>query len=128
MSEKSKVNMKKFSIILIIICAVNFVFAQTGGEVLEFKSKIGFTNGEDKIIEHRFLENGKKVLIIGQKNLQIWDVENAKLLNSVPHQLPQFAPRGFVSTYLLLGLPQLLDWRPLVVDKNGKWIITSEKI
>ncbi|HEX8368753.1 MAG TPA: WD40 repeat domain-containing protein [Pyrinomonadaceae bacterium] len=120
--------MKKISIILIIICAVGFVFAQTDGEVLEFKSKIGFTGGEDKIVEYQFLENGKKLLIIGQKNLQIWDVENAKLLNSVPHQIPQFAPRGFVGTYLLLGIPQILDWRPFVVDKNGKWMITAEKI
>ncbi|HEX8247941.1 MAG TPA: WD40 repeat domain-containing protein [Pyrinomonadaceae bacterium] len=121
--------MRKFSIIIIIIiCAVNFVFAQTDGEVLEFKSKIGFTGGEDKIVEHKFLENGKKLLIIGEKNLQIWDVENAKLLNSAAHQIPQFAPRGFVSTFLLLGVPRLLDWRPFLVDEGGRWLITVEKI
>ncbi|HEX9961730.1 MAG TPA: WD40 repeat domain-containing protein [Pyrinomonadaceae bacterium] len=120
--------MKKFSIILIIICAVNFVFAQADGEVLEFKSKIGFTNAEDKIVEYRFLENGRKLLIIGEKNLQIWDVENAKLLNTVSHQIPQFAPRGFVSTYLLLGVPRILDWRPFLIDEGGRWIITVEKI
>jgi hypothetical protein len=120
--------MKKFSVILIMIFAVGFVFAGADDEVLEFKSKIGFTNVDDKIIEYRFLENDKKLLIIGEKNLQVWDVENARLLNSVPHQLPQFASRGFVSEYLLLGLPRLLDWRPFLVDEGGKWIITAEKI
>lgn len=120
--------MRKFSIILIIICAVNFVFAQAGGEVLEFKSKIGFTGGEDKIVEYKFLENGRKLLLIGEKNLQIWDVENARLLNAATHQIPQFAPRGFFSTYLLLGVPRLLDWRPFLVDEGGRWIITVEKI
>ncbi|HEY0050078.1 MAG TPA: hypothetical protein VGB68_12365, partial [Pyrinomonadaceae bacterium] len=120
--------MRKFSIILIIICAVNFVFAQTGGEVLEFKSKIGFTGGEDKIVEYKFLENGRKLLLIGEKNLQIWDVENARLLNAATHQIPQFAPRGFFSTYLLMGVPRLLDWRPFLVDEGGRWIITVEKI
>ena len=72
-------------------------------DVIEFKAKIGFINDEDKIVAHEFLENGAKVLIIGEKNLQLWDVKNAKLLNSVSHELSQFAPRGFVSTYLLIG-------------------------
>ncbi|HLL99609.1 MAG TPA: WD40 repeat domain-containing protein [Pyrinomonadaceae bacterium] len=119
--------MKKFAVVLIIICAFSFVFAQNDGEILEFKSKIGFTSGEDKIIEHKFLENGKRLLIIGEKNLQVWDVDNAKLLNSVPHQIPQFAPRGFVSTYLLLSIPRILNWRPFLVDEGGRWIITVEK-
>ncbi|MDQ3801824.1 MAG: WD40 repeat domain-containing protein [Acidobacteriota bacterium] len=119
--------MKKLSIILIIICAVNFVFAQNDGEVLQFKSKIGFTAGEDKIVGHQFLENGRKLLIIGEKNLQVWDVENGKLLHSVSHQIPQFASRGFISTYLFMGLPRLLDWRPFVIDEAGRWIITVEK-
>lgn len=120
--------MKKISAVLIMIFAVSFVFAANDAEVLEFKGKIGFTNGEDKILEHQFLENGKKILLIGEKNLQLWDVENAKLLNSVSHQIPQFAPRGFVSTYLLLGIPKFLDWRSFIVDKEGKWMITAEKI
>jgi len=119
--------MKKILAILTIIFAFTAAFA-AADEVLEFKSKIGFSNGEDKIVEHRFIDNDKKLLIIGLKNLQIWDVENAKLLNSVPHQIPQFSPRGFVSTYLLWGLPKLLDWRPYLIDPNGKWIITTEKV
>lgn len=119
--------MKKILIVLIIVFAFNFASAQTGGEVLEFKAKIGFTGGEDKIVDYKFFENDRRLLIIGEKNLQIWDAENFKLLNAVPHQIPQFAPRGFVSTYLLLGVPRLLDWRPFIVDEGGKWMITVEK-
>ncbi len=120
--------MKKISAVLIMIFAVSFVFAANDAEVLEFKGKIGFTNGEDKILDHQFLDSGKKILLIGEKNLQLWDVENAKLLNSVSHQIPQFAPRGFVSTYLLLGIPKFLDWRSFIVDEGGKWMITAEKV
>ena len=120
--------MKKILVILTMIFAVSFVFAANDAEVLEFKGKIGFTNGEDKILDHQFLDNGKKILLIGEKNLQVWDVENAKLLNSVSHQIPQFAPRGFVSTYLLLGIPKFLDWRTFIVDEGGKWMITAEKV
>jgi|GEM_PF-3836988 len=120
--------MKRFLVVLTIIFALTAAVLAVGGDVLEFKSKIGFTNAEDKIAAYDFLENGKKILIIGEKNLQLWDVENARLINSVQHQIPQFAPRGFVSTYLLLGLPKIFDWRPFVIDEDGKWIITAEKI
>jgi WD40 repeat protein len=120
--------MKKILAALILIFAVGTVFGGTDGDVLEYKSKIGFTNGEDKIAAYDFLENGKKIVIIGERNLQLWDVENARLINSVPHQIPQFAPRGFISTYLLLGLPKFLDWRPFIIDADGKWMITAEKV
>jgi WD40 repeat protein len=115
------------SIVVLLIVSV-FVFAADDDEILKLESKIGFIKGEDKIVQYNLLEN-KKILLIGEKNLQIWDVENAKLVNSVPHQIPQFAPRGFFSTYILLSIPQILDlWKPYVVDPNGKFIITAEKI
>ncbi len=120
--------MKVLAAFLTLILAVTFTFAVDDNQVLEFKSKIGFTNGDDKIIEHRFFDDERKILIIGEKSLQIWDVGSGKLLNSVAHQLPQFAPRGFVSTYLLLSIPAILDWRPYIIDKNGRWIVTVEKV
>jgi WD40 repeat protein len=120
--------MKKFLAVLTLIFVVATVVAAADTDVLEFKSKIGFTNGEDKIVDYHFLENDRKMLIIGEKSFQLWDVENAKLLNAAPHQIPQFAPGGFISTYLLLGLPKLLKWRSYVIDPAGKWIITSEKV
>ena len=120
--------MKGFLAFLIIISAVGFAFAVDDAQVLEFKSKIGFVNGEEKIKVHEFFDNERKMLIIGEKTLQIWDAETGKLLNSAPHQIPQFAPRGFVSDYLLLSIPKLLDWRPILVDKNGRWLITVEKV
>jgi WD40 repeat protein len=99
-------------------------------DVLQFKAKIGFTNGEDKIVEYKFLDGDRKLLIIGERNLQLWDVENAKLLNAVPHQIPQFAPssRGFVGKMLTLGLLEGFNWRPFVVNDDGEWIITVERI
>jgi len=120
--------MKKILTVLIMIFAVSAVCSANNTEVLEFKSKIGFTNGEDKIIEHKFLENETKVLLIGEKSLQLWSVENAKLLYSVPHDFSQFSPGGFISTYFLLGVPKMLVWRPYVVEPHGKWIITVERL
>lgn len=119
--------MKKFLAVLVLIFAVNIIFASSDGEVLEFKAKVGFVKSEDTIVEHKFLDGGKKLLIIGRKNIQIWDVETAKLINSVPHQITQFAPKGFVSSYLLMGLPEILSWKSYIVERGGKWIITIEK-
>lgn len=95
-------------------------------DVLKFKANIGFDKSEDVIVEHKFLADGKRILLIGEKYLQIWDVENAKLLNSAPHKIPQFAPKGFVSTFLLAGIPNILNWRPYLIDPQGRWIITIE--
>lgn len=115
------------AVLTILIASAVSVLAADEAKVLEFKAKVGFTNGEDRIIEHRFLDDDRRLLIIGSKSLQIWDVESARLVVSVPHQISQFAPRGFVSTYLLLGIPRILDWRSFVVDENGKWIVTAER-
>ncbi len=120
--------MKTLSIILIIIFAVNFAFPQSNSDVVRFKGKVGFVNNEDEIVEHKFLDGGKRLLIFGEKKLQIWDVESGQLKHSIAHQISQFEPDGFVSTYLLLGFPKFLNWRPYIVDEKGRWIITSEKI
>ena len=120
--------MKKVLVVLTIILSGAAALWAADGDVLEYKSRIGFTNGEDKIIEHRFLDSDRKLLIIGEKNLQLWDVENGKLLNSVTHQIPQFTPsRGFVNKYLMLGLLNAFSWRPFVINDDGDWIITAER-
>ncbi|MEZ5424776.1 MAG: WD40 repeat domain-containing protein [Pyrinomonadaceae bacterium] len=117
--------------LLIFVLLFSFVHASAADDpdILKFKGKIGFTKGEDKILGYRFFEGGKRFLLIGEKSLQIWDVETAKLLKSMPHQLSQFGPRGFFSKYVLLGIPQLIDlMTPYLVDPDGKWIALIEKI
>jgi WD40 repeat protein len=120
--------MKFILAILISVLTVSFVFGANANDALKFKGKIGFKNEEDKILSYRFFDNESKVLIIGEKNVEIWDIESLKILHSVKHDIPQFEPRGFISNYVLLGLPRWLDWRPFLLDRNGKWIITSEKV
>ncbi len=118
--------MKISKLLLLLVFFVANVFASNDSEVLMFKAKIGFDKTEDKIIEYKFFESGKKVLLLGNKSLQIWDVENNKLLNSALHQIPQFAPSRFFD-YVSLGLTQVFAWKPYVIDPQGKWIITIEK-
>lgn len=97
-------------------------------DVFRYIGKIGFLNGEDKILDYKFIEKDSRAIVIGEKRLQIWDAKNAKLISSVPHEIPQFSPRGFISTYVLLELPRFLEWRPFLIDERGQWIITIEKV
>ncbi|MBC7796866.1 MAG: hypothetical protein H7Z37_08340 [Pyrinomonadaceae bacterium] len=118
--------MKIVKMFLLIMFSAICVSAANPNDVLTFKSKIGFVNSEDQIVEFMFYENGKKVLFIGEKYLQIWDVKNAKLVNSAPHNIPQFVNQGFFKNYVLLGLPRALNYKPYSIDPKGKWIITIE--
>lgn len=115
----------KISVLFALFAAVHMFAAD---DVLKFHAKLGFVKGEDKIASYEFIDDEKKLVIVGQKSIQVWDVDNAKLLNSVTHQIEQFAPSGWFGSFVLLGLPKALKWRPWVIEPWGKWIMTSEKI
>ncbi|HNQ16109.1 MAG TPA: hypothetical protein PKM58_11130, partial [Pyrinomonadaceae bacterium] len=115
----------KISVLFALFAAVHMYAAD---DVLKFHAKLGFVKGEDKIASYEFIDDEKKLVIVGQKSIQVWDVDNAKLLNSVTHQIEQFAPSGWFGSFVLLGLPKALKWRPWVIEPWGKWIMTSEKI
>jgi hypothetical protein len=89
-----------------------------------FDKAIGFTKGEDKIASYSFFDSGNKVVIFGEKQLQIWDVRQGKLLNSTKHNIDRFAPSGF-----LKGIAKMftMNWNPVLIDPNGKWMMTLEK-
>ena len=96
-------------------------------DLLQFQAKAGFRENEDTIVEHRLVDNDRKLLLIGQKNFQLWDVATGTLVSTTPHKIFQFAPKGVLSNVLTLGLVEAFTWRPYFVDPSGKWIATIEK-
>lgn len=100
--------------------------AQTTEKIspVTFDKAIGFANGEDKIESYLFFDSGRKVVLFGKKQLQIWDIGEGKLINSTPHNIDRFAPVG-----ILEGLVKMwvMDWAPMLIDPNGKWLMTLEK-
>lgn len=90
--------------------------------------KIGFAQGEDRIVLHEFVEGNTKILLVGEKYLRLYEVRTGKQIYSVEHGIRQFTPGGFFNRYILIGLPQLLRWRPFVIDPVGKWLATIEQV
>lgn len=122
---RSTFNHKRTILFLFLQFALSF--SAFGSDLFQFKGKVGFTQAEDVIVDHQLIDNDTKLLLIGQKYFQVWDVETSRLVSSAPHEILQFSPKGFVSAYLLLGLPRLLSWRPYLVDPDSKWIMTVER-
>lgn len=77
--------LKFFSLVLILSCAS---FAQVAPEILQFKARIGFSQNDERIIAWKFFEGDDKLVIVGRKSVQFWDVPNAKLLQSFAHEIP----------------------------------------
>lgn len=116
-------------LVCLALISVFLAFAvDAADEVFQYKGRVGFTAGEDKLVDHQFIDDGRKLVVIGNQLLQVWDVENGKLTSSAPHNIGQFMPRGYFSEYVLLGIPRMLDWRGYIIDPKGKWIATIEKV
>jgi WD40 repeat protein len=66
-------------------------FAQASSleqNALRFKARIGFIEKDDRIAARKFLDDGRKILLVGKKTIQIWDVTTAHLLEERPHEIP----------------------------------------
>lgn len=82
---KNQLNILKIFLVCFFLSIV--AQAQTGGDVLRFKARIGFDDKKERITAKHFSEDGTKLTLIGLKTIQIWDVPTAKLLKSYPHEI-----------------------------------------
>ena len=81
--------MQFLKVFFILLLLTNFSFAQADLEqnVLRFKARIGFTAPDDYIFGRKFLDDERKVLLVGKNTIQIWDVAEGKLLEERPHEI-----------------------------------------
>src|SRR2546421_5634755 len=61
--------------------------------IVQFKDNLGL-NSLEFIIWHKYLADENKLLLLGDKTLQLLDVANAKLIESRPVTLPTLEARG----------------------------------
>jgi WD40 repeat protein len=79
--------MKILKTLAICLCLVGFAFSQTNGELLKFKARIGFDEEKERIAARYFSKDGTKLTLIGLRTIQTWDLPNAKLIESHPHEI-----------------------------------------
>lgn len=111
---------------LIVFCFVLLLSGAAQANVLEFIAETGFDKREDKIVKYKFLESEKKIILLGEKNLQVWDYESGKLLSSVVHGIPKFENFNLYSNIVFPDVPPVTEWNPVLIDPQGKWGITIE--
>jgi WD40 repeat protein len=104
--------------VLLFLIIPQFVKAQTGPVPFKLKSRIDFPS--KTAISHVLpLDEGKKLLLVADKEARIWDVENGALIKSYSNNF-SFRPKGVLSR--LLHIPEYM-----VASPDGSKLITVEK-
>jgi len=74
--------------------------------VLQAKAELRLEDAEDQIITEKLLPSENKLLLVGQKNIRLWDSVTGKLLASRP-----------------IDLPDITEDKPRVISPNGLYMI-----
>lgn len=76
-----------FRVVLVCLLLAAASFAQSGGEYFKFKTKIGFDDESEGRVQDYLFDQNRKLLLVGKKSFQIWDVGSLTLLHSSPHEM-----------------------------------------
>jgi len=67
------------------LCALTS--AQVVSEPLEYRGRVGFESQKERIQSFLFADGGKRLVIVGKKNVQQWNTDTRALISSVQHEL-----------------------------------------
>lgn len=116
------------SLLSFALCVTVAFVVSIGANVLEFIAETGFDKKEDKIVDYRFFENEKKIILLGEKNLQIWDYESGKQISSVTHGISKFDSFRNFGNVVFYDVPPVVEWQSVLIDPQGKWTVTIEPL
>ncbi len=90
-----------------------------------FKLKNTFQLKDDSIVNYTLIENDRKLLIVGKKTIQIWDVATAKLISEASNKIAQnhdFRFRTIISPKgnFLIVFDKVYSEKPPVLIKSKK--------
>jgi WD40 repeat protein len=85
--------------LVVLILSIACIAQTNNSNFLQFNARIGFDDKKERIVAKRFSEDGTKLMLIGLKSIQIWDVPTAKLIKSYPHEIVEL-DKFFGTTYL----------------------------
>lgn len=113
--------MKNLGLLICLLSCSILASAQSGGDIFQFRAKIGFTGPSEKIIAQKFLDEDRKLLLISKETIQLWDIPNFKLLESRTHQIPKLEN---IDMYVRIS-PE--GTKAIVLDGFSRRIIRKEK-
>lgn len=101
--------MKKLQIVFLLLLVYLPIYSQVPlsqpkKDFVKFKAKIGFVNNEDRVKSFQYSEDGKEIIILGFKTIQVWDVKSGKLISSVPYSVQEYPVFGKLAAVLTFGL------------------------
>jgi hypothetical protein len=79
--------MRLLLIVIASLILIPAIYSQSSTGPLRFKAKIGFDNPEEKILDRKIFDNNRKLLLVGKKQVQAWDVATATLLYSRANEM-----------------------------------------
>ena len=91
--------------IALLFCASVAAFSQSRS-ILQPKAELRIEDAEDRIITEKLLPGENKLLVVGQKNIRLWDLTTAKLLASRP-----------------IDVPNVTEDKPRIISPNGLYMI-----
>ncbi len=81
--------MRFFILVLFLLTFLRIsALAQPSSVPLIFKTKVGFTDPSEKIVAQKFIDSNRKLVLVGRKSVQLWDVERGTLVESRRHEIP----------------------------------------
>ncbi len=80
----------KFSRTLFLLALfAGISFAQSESEILRFKSRIVFNDAKETLVAQKIFDDDQRVVFVGVKTIQFWDLISGTLLASHPHEIPR---------------------------------------
>ena len=97
--------MRVLSIALLFLFTSVAAFSQSR-PVLQAKAELRIEDADDRIITEKLLPSENKLLIVGQKNIRVWDLVTAKPIASRP-----------------IDVPDVTEDKPRIISPNGLYMI-----
>ncbi|MCW5962133.1 MAG: WD40 repeat domain-containing protein [Pyrinomonadaceae bacterium] len=76
-----------FCLLIFSLAAFSQNTAPNSNGNVEYKGRFDLENPREQIKTYKFLDDGKSLLLIGERHFQFWDVENREVLKIVPHEI-----------------------------------------
>jgi WD40 repeat protein len=79
-------------VILFLIVFGASIFGQAASPLVKLTGRFELPNPDEKILAHRLIDNDTKLWVLGTDTIQLWDVENNKVIYSTRHGMKYLYP------------------------------------